>query len=81
MTIRLIPNWHRAWKFGSMQFLAVGGAAQLTVMAIPAKVAEHMPEVVMQTLSTLGVACIFLAMFARVTKKEKPDEPQSPTTN
>ncbi len=81
MTIRLIPDWRKAWKFGSIQFLAVGGACQLTLVTLPAKVAEHTPEWIMQSLSIGGVACVFLAGLARVTKKEKPDVPKSPTTN
>src|SRR4051812_37635827 len=78
MRLRLIEDWHRSWRWSSMRFLALGGAAQVALIGAPGRVLDHTPEWVLQSLSVLSLACVLLAAAGRVTVLEQPNEPKSP---
>lgn len=71
LRLRLVTDWKQAWKWSSIRFLALGGAAQGTVIGCPAQVAQHIPEWVWTALSEFSLACIFLAAAGRITTTEK----------
>ena len=75
--MRLVEGWHRAYKWSSMRFMALGGVAQATVIACPATIAQHVPEWIFQGLSIFSVVCIFCAMAGRITTTE-PQNVQPP---
>jgi len=73
MRLKLVDDWRHAWRWSSMRFLGLGGTIQLAIVAAPDKVTEHVPEWVMQGLSTFALACIVLAGAGRMTKVETKD--------
>lgn len=72
---QLTDDAHLAWKWGSMRFLALGGACELAVKTTPDKVAQYAPGWLMSSLSTVAIVCLVLAGVARVTTTEKTNEP------
>lgn len=73
--MRLIDDWHKAWRWSSMRFLALGAVTQTSVVTCPAAVAQHVPEWIWQGLSVFSLACMIAAAGGRVTTTEKPNEP------
>lgn len=69
--IRLVDGWKQAHRWSSMRFLALGGAAQLALVTTPQRVLDYAPGWVLQSLSVLSIACVFLAGAGRLTKVEK----------
>ena len=67
---RLVDDAHEAWKWGSMRFLALGGACELAVKTTPDKVAQYAPSWLMSSLSTVAIVCLVLAGVSRVTVKD-----------
>lgn len=80
MGLRLIDDWHRAWKWSSIRFLALGASCQTVVVTCPAQVAQHVPEWVWQGLSIFSLICMVAAAAGRVTTVEKPND-QSPVAH
>lgn len=70
---RLSDDAHKAWTFGSMRFLALGGTIQTAVVTCPAAVAQHVPEWIWQAMSTFSLFCMVAAAYCRVTVKQEPD--------
>ena len=75
MALHLIEDWHKAYKFSSIRFMAIGAAAQTTVLtADRTGLSSHIPAWCLTGLSMLALACIFLGAAGRITTTEKPDE-------
>lgn len=70
--MRLIDDWHRAWRWSSMRCIALGAVTQTTVVTCPAQVAQHVPEWVWQGLSIFSLFCILAAGASRITTTEPP---------
>lgn len=64
---RLADDAHKAWSYGSVRFLALGGTVQTAVVTCPAQVAQHVPEWIWQAMSTFSLFCIVAAGYYRVT--------------
>lgn len=64
---RLADDAHKAWTFGSVRFLMLGGTCQTAVVTCPAAVAQHVPEWVWQGLSMFSLFCMMAAGYCRVT--------------
>lgn len=71
---RLVDDAHRAWKWSSMRFLALGGVIQGAIVTTPDAVKEHVPEWVLQGMSVFALFCIIAAGVGRITTTEKPNE-------
>lgn len=58
-----------------MRFLAVGGAIQGAMVAMPAAVSDHLPGWVMQAGSTISFLCLVLAGLGigKASRTESPD--------
>jgi hypothetical protein len=80
MKLRLIEDWHHAYRWSSMRFLAAGGTAQLALATAPQRVLDYAPQWALQGLSAFSLACILLAGLGRITTTEKPACP-SPTSS
>lgn len=73
--LRLIDDYHKAWKFSSMRFLAIGAACQAAVMgADRIGYSQHVPDWVLSTLSTIAVFSTLFAALGRVTTTEPRKE-------
>lgn len=79
---RLTDDAHECWKWGSMRFLALGGAVQGAVMtADRTGLSTHLPEWMLSTASGLAFVCLICAGVSRVTTKDgdsnvRPADPQ-----
>lgn len=64
---RLADDANKAWTFGSVRFLTLGGVIQGAVITCPAQVAQHVPEPVWNAMSCFSLFCIVAAGYCRVT--------------
>ena len=78
---RIIDDWHRAWKFSSVQIAAAGALIGTLVQAFPGVVTEiwnALPQDMRALLpgwltSSLPVALLVAIALARITKKAPTD--------
>lgn len=70
---RLIWNWREAYKWMSIQFIALGAAIQLALMAFPDAIRAYLPDPVTHTIA---IFCLAAAAYGRVTTK--PGAPDAP---
>ena len=75
MKLRLIEDWHHAYRWSSMRFLALGGACQFTLATAPDRVLDYVPYWATQALSVFSLGCILAAGIGRITTTEKPQCP------
>lgn len=67
--MKLVENWHQAWKWFSVQIAAVGGAVQGAAWAFPA-VKDWLGD----TATHLAGVVMFLGMIvARLIDQKKPE--------
>jgi hypothetical protein len=79
MKLRLIDNWHRAWRWSSIRFLALGGVTQAALLTTPATVLQYVPQWALQGLAVFSLACVLAAGLGRITTTtEKSSCPLSP---
>lgn len=72
---RLSDDASLAWRWGSVRFLALGVTVQTAIIALPDKIAAHVPEPVLNALSTFALFCMLAAGYSRVTvKKDAPEK-------
>lgn len=68
---RLVHDWHRCWRWFSMQLMAAAGAVQVTVLSLPKEWQEmYVPDAVMHALV---LALLVGAGMGRVVDQEKPN--------
>lgn len=74
VNLRLVNDAHQWWRWGSIRFLAVGGAIQAALLTTPDAVKEHVPDAILQGMATFSLFCIVAAGVSRVvTPTEKPN--------
>jgi 1,4-dihydroxy-2-naphthoyl-CoA synthase len=78
MRLYLIDNWHHAWRWSSIRFIALGGVTQMALQTMPDRVLAFVPGWALQGLSMFSLACILAAGLGRITTTEKPVCPSSP---
>lgn len=66
--MKLLDNWKDAWKWFSVQLVAVAGTIQLTVLAFPDELKGWLPDWATHALA-LGV--LGMAVFARLIDQKK----------
>ncbi len=66
--MKLIDEWHQAWRWFSVQIIAVAGAFQAAVLLFPAEMRAYLPEPVMH-----GIALTLLAaaVLGRLVDQKK----------
>jgi hypothetical protein len=42
--MKLVPNWRNAWKWFSVQLVALAGTTQLAVLAFPSELKQYLPD-------------------------------------
>ena len=76
--LRLIDDWHKAWKFSSMRLMGLSGLAELTLhylKDLPQEVAQYIDPNVLHWIATIAFV---LAGFGRITQVESKNEPVQP---
>jgi hypothetical protein len=70
-----LADWRRCWRHNvGMRFLAIGGAIQGAMIAMPAAVSEHLPEWLLQAASVVSFLCLVLAGLGIGKRtREEPD--------
>lgn len=66
---RLIEDFHLAWEWGSIRFIALGALLQATLLAFPPPLRHWLPDWVLQYGALF---CLAAAAYARVTTKKAP---------
>lgn len=72
--LRLVDDWRRAWKWSSMRFLGLSGAAELVLhyfKDLPQEVTQFIEP---KVLSYVATSSFILAMLGRVTQVEKHND-------
>lgn len=64
---KLIWNWKSAYKWASMQFIALGATLQLALMAFPSEMREYLPD---WLTHSLAIGCLAAAAYGRVTTRD-----------
>lgn len=79
-----VADWRRCWRSTPMRLLALGGAIQGAMVAMPAAVSDHLPNWIMQTGSTISFICLVAAGLG-IGKGTRPENqnvqhPDTPDT-
>lgn len=73
LTVRLIDDWDQAWRWSSVRLIAISGALQAALLAFPLK--DYVPTWIIQGVATATLFITLAAAAGRVTKMEKPHDP------
>lgn len=78
--LKLVDDWHKAWKWSSMRLFGLSGVAELGLRYfkdLPQEVTQYIDH---NILSWIATGSFVLAFLGRVTSVEKSDvqPPQSP---
>lgn len=71
--LRFVDDWHQAWRWSSIRFLAVGGAVQVALLAFPAQLAQYIPGPVLSGLATFSLICTIAGGIGRITTIDPKD--------
>lgn len=71
LRLRLIDDWHQAWRWSSVRLIAVSGAMQAALLAFPLK--DYVPGWIVSSLATATLFITLAAAAGRVLTTEKPD--------
>ena len=69
--MQLIPEWRKAWKMFSMQFVAAAAAVQAAVLSLPETIRQFVPD---KWMHVLAMFLLVGAMVGRLIQQEKPDD-------
>ena len=73
--LRLVDDFHNAWKWSSVRFIAIGAVLQGAVIgADRTGLSAHIPDWVLSTASTAAFFSMIAAGLGRITTTEKPHE-------
>ena len=67
-----LADWRRCWRSTPMRLLALGGAIQGAMVAMPAAVSDHLPEWVLQAGSVISFLCLVAAGMG-IGKQTRPE--------
>ena len=75
--LRLVDDWHRSYRWSSMQVMALAGVLGLAIAKCPEAVCSYVPGWIMSAASTFVLFAPVIAMGARLTTNapKKDDEP------
>lgn len=76
--LRLVNDWHNAWKWSSIRFLLIGGAIQTGLLAFPDKLLQYVPNWLLSALSVFALGCVIAAGIGRITTTEPPNDGHNP---
>lgn len=81
MKLRLVDDWHKAWKWSSMRLMGLSGTAELALhyfKDLPDTVAIYIDP---HVLSWIATGSFILAFLGRITSMEKKDDAQPPSAS
>lgn len=67
--MKLVENWKSAWRWFSVQLIALAGAVQLAVLAFPAEVKSWLPD---NVTHWTAAGLLGAAIFGRLVDQSKP---------
>lgn len=67
--MKLVDNWRHAWKWLSVQLIAIAGAIQLSIIALPDKFTAWIPDAWAHGLTLFILAS---AVLGRLKDQTKP---------
>jgi len=70
----ILQDFRRCWRSTPMRLLALGGAIQAAMVAMPAAVADHLPGWVLSTGSTVSFLCLVAAGMG-IGKQSRQETP------
>lgn len=68
---RLVWNWKDAYKWMSIQFIALGAGFQLSLLAFPDTIRGYLPDPITHGLA---IFCLAAAAYGRVTTQPPKDD-------
>lgn len=81
MKLRLVDDWHKAWKWSSVRLMALSGTADLALhyfKDLPDAVAIYINT---DVLSYIATGAFILSFLGRVTQVEKKNDVQPPQSS
>jgi len=66
--MKLLPNWKKAWKWFSVQFIAAASIVQLVLLSFPITLQMYIPNSVMQVLVLVLLAGAIMGRLVDQTK-------------
>jgi hypothetical protein len=78
MKLRLVDDWHQAWKWSSIRLMGLSGTAELALRFfkdLPTEVTQFIDP---KVLSYIATGAFVLAFLGRLTQVEKHDDVQPP---
>lgn len=66
--MKLVDNWHSAWKWFSLQALGIGGVLQIAFIAMPADMRAFVPDTWMHWIAVGTLLASALGRFVDQTK-------------
>lgn len=79
LRLKLVDDWHQAWKWSSMRFLGISGLAELILKYfkdIPQEITQYIDP---HVLSWIATGSFILAGVGRLTQVEKKSvQPEKP---
>lgn len=61
--MKLVEDWHKCWRWLSVQFIAAAGATQLALVAFPDALRSYIPD---QVMHVLAIALLVAAVLGRL---------------
>lgn len=74
----LVLNWRHAYKWVSIQFIAVGVSLQVALLAFPGDIRQYLPD---WATHSLALFCLGAAAYGRITTKETPAQQKEGQSN
>ncbi len=68
--LRLVDDWHQAWRWSSIRFLAVGGVVQTSLLSFPGALQQYLPPKVLSGLAMFALFCLIGGGVGRITTIE-----------
>lgn len=65
---KLVQDWHRSWRWFSVQFIAASATVQTALLAFPETLRTYLPE---GALKALVVVLLLAAIVGRLVDQEK----------
>ena len=66
--MRLVPDWHKAWRWFSVQLIAATAALQAAWMAFPDALRSYLPDSVMHVIA---LALLAAAVLGRLVDQKQ----------
>ncbi len=66
--LKLIADWHQAWRWLSVQFIAVAAALQASLLIFPDAIRTYIPDTCMHAIAIVLLAA---AVLGRLVDQKK----------